>query len=170
MSEKQLSEKYLSILYDDFTISTEVKGCHFSGKKMRLDAVVKPRDVTHWKNKDVSLGIEFKDSERYFTNYDTKNYTKWLAQCVDYTNTEWNDFEYIYIFTCPGILKDIPDNIIQDQMFFTHFFGQLGIGELTEIPGYGLTFALHNTHRMWSKNNGVEQAKTWSLKRKFGSK
>ena len=62
--EKIFSKQVLSLLSDAFEIKTEVFGTHFSGTRLRIDAVLKPKDTAKWKNKNVVLGIEFKDKEK----------------------------------------------------------------------------------------------------------
>jgi len=168
MSEKQLKQAYLNKLRPYFDIEEEVRGAHFSGKKLRIDAVVRP-SVEHrskWKRPDVALGIEFKDTKRFSQNYDTKNYTKWLSQCIDYTNTEWEGYGYLYVLTCPGILCDIRG--LSNETFLRNLMGQIKIGELTQTHG-GLTMLLHGHHRIWSEQEGVSMGKHWPLERTFGS-
>ena len=170
MSENDVRNHYLRQLEDHFIIETEIPGKHFSGKTLKIDAVVRPRDTNSWKNPAVALGIEFKDSNRYSENYDTKDFTKWLAQCVDYSNTNWVDYGYIYIFTCPSLIEGVAPGVIGEPMFVENFMGQIGIGELKNISNYGVSFVLHGHHRIWSVNAGVEFGKHYSLKRKFGSR
>jgi len=170
MSEKDIKASYLGKLAEDFNIENEVDGQHFTGKTFRLDAVARPKDSRLWKNPDVALGIEFKDTDRFSRNYDTRDFTKWMAQCVDYSNTRWGDYAYIYIFTCPSLVGGVASGVIGEPMFIENLMGQLGIGELKELPRYGLSFVLHGHHRIWSAKAGVESGKNYSLKRKFGSR
>lgn len=170
MSEKNLKKDYLSILKKDFNVFEEVSGRHFSNKRMRIDAVVTPKKKEGWKNENVAFGIEFKDTIRFSESYDTKDFTKWLSQCIDYSNTEWKDFGYIYIFCCPSLIEGVPSHLVGSGMFLRNFLGQMGIGELTEEGRYGLSFLLHGHHRIWSQCGDVEMGKHWNLKRKFGSK
>lgn len=170
MSEQEIKNHYLGVIAHHFHIDMEVSGVHFSGKQLKLDAIAKPKDPLQWKNQDVSLGIEFKDTERFSRNYDTKDFTKWLAQCIDYSNTHWEKYGYVYIFTCPSLIGGVAPGVIGQSMFIENFMGQLGIGELKELPGYGLTFVLHGHHRIWSATKGIESGKHWALERKFGSR
>ena len=170
MTEQAIKDRYVRQLKNEFNIHCEVEGRHFSDKRMKLDAVVIPKNINLWKNPDVALGIEFKDTERFSRNYDTKDFTKWLAQCIDYSNTAWNGFGYIYIFTCPNLTDGVSKSVIGEPMFVTNFMGQLGIGELKNLNQYGLSFVLHGHHRIWSARLGVEYGKHYTLKRKFGSR
>lgn len=103
MNEKQLKENVVQELRENFYFYPEVKGTHFSGKRLALDYVMKPKDTTEWKNKNIVFGVEFKDVPALDKKGDTSNFTKWIAQCVDYSHTVWDDFGYLFILTCPGI-------------------------------------------------------------------
>ena len=170
MPEPELVTRYLDRLREDFHVQREVLGTHFSGKRLRIDALVRPRDTSLWKNPDVAFGIEFKDTDRLDTNYDTKDYTKWLAQCVDYANTDWDDAGRIYIFSCPDLIGRVAKGAMDNGYFVQNFMSQLGVGELKEMGRYGLTFVLNTSHRMWSEKEGVAEGKHHGLERKYGSR
>ena len=170
MAEADFASRILNKLSPHFQIHHQVTGRHFSGKKLRLDAVVCPLESEEWKNRNVALGIEFKDTIRIAG--DTTNYTKWLAQCVDYSHTKWSRFGYIFVFACPELIEGIPGRRHSGGAgwLLPRILGHLGIGELREVPNYGLTFFLHDSHRIWSEYQGVELGCHWSLRRKFGSR
>ncbi len=167
-NEKTLAQQYLNELEPHFHIAREVQGRHFSGKRLRVDAVLRPKVTAEWKCQDVAFAIEFKDTERFRQqSFDTKDYTKWLAQCVDYANTEWENFGYLYVFSCPSLIDGAN---IADEMFVRNFMGQLGIGEIKNLKNYGLSILLHGHHRIWSASQGVEFGKHYTLKKQFGSR
>ena len=170
MSETEFSLKTLSKLEPYFDIYQEVSGKHFSGHRLRIDAVVVPKDKNNWKNPNVALGIEFKDDMRL--KNDMHNYTGWLAQCVDYANTNWDNFGYLYVFACPGIFESMYDTVKAGNVewLFSRVMSQLGVGELRYSQYYGLTFFVQHSHRIWSEENGLERGKDWTLTRKFGSR
>lgn len=170
MSEATLSNLYLTDLEPHFHIEREITGSHFSGKRLRLDAVLKPKAASMWKREDVAFGIEFKDTDRFAKSYDTKNLTQWLAQCIDYANTNWDNFGYLYIFCCPSLVDEVPESVLSNPMFIRNFMGQMGIGEIKYQPIYGLSILLHGHHRIWSATKGVEQGKNYTLDRRFGSR
>ena len=170
MSHREIKARYLEKLQKHFFIQEKVSGQHFSGKKLQLDAVLRPHTALGWKNPDVTLGIDFKDVSRFAQEYDTRNLTSWLAECVDYANTRWENYGFIYVFACPSLIDQVPQHILGNEMFVRNFMGQLGIGELKELPYYGLTFLLHGHHRIWSEDRGVESGKQYSLIKKFGSR
>lgn len=167
MNEEAFKQTVFEKLKQHFNIAHEVNGKHFSGNNMRIDAIATPKENNLWKNHSVALGIEFKDDERL--RGDTTNYTGWLAQCIDYSNTKWDRFGYIYIFTCPGLSDSLSKHIGQFDLL-PHIMGHLGIGELKFDERYGLTFFLQGQHRIWSQVRGVEMGKSWDMKRKFGSR
>lgn len=166
--EKDFKNLIFERLSEHFYFESEVHGVHFSGKKLRIDHIITPKDTSQWKNKNVSFGIEYKDLERI--DGDTKNFTKWLAQCSDYANTSWGDFGYIHVLICPGIYKSQFIKKIDESWLLPRVMAQLGVGELKELDNYGLTITLNDSHRMWSEENGVEEGKRWALERKFGSR
>ncbi len=170
MSEEAYKQQAFEILQDHFEIHKEISGQHFSGKWLKIDAIVIPKVKTDWKNNNVALGIEFKDELRL--RGDTTNYTKWLAQCVDYASTSWNRFGYIYIFTCPGLIEGIHNTATVGDIagLVPRIMSHLGIGELRFDERYGLTFFLQQSHRIWSQSNGVESGEFWSMEREFGSR
>lgn len=170
MTESSLSSLYIADLEPHFYIEREIKGNHFSGKRLRLDAVLKPKVTSGWKRENVAFGVEFKDTNRFAQDYNTKNLTKWLAQCIDYTNTDWDDFGYLYIFCCPSLVDEIPKSVLPNPMFIQNFMGQIGIGEIKYQKTYGLSILLHGHHRIWSVAYGVEHGKTYTLTRRFGSR
>lgn len=174
MSENEIKRMFLDELNQEFHIEQEVKGQHFSGKQMRVDAVLRPRHTAEWKRSDVAFGLEFKDVNRFSRSYDTKNFTKWLAQCVDYSNTKWDRYGYLYIFCCPSLVDEIPESVLPNPMFLRNFMGQLGIGELkrhkVNSVDYGLSILLHGSHRIWSSKRGVEDGRRYALLKKFGSR
>ena len=171
MNEKQLADMVLGQLEPNFYIDREVPGRHFSGKTFRLDAVVRPKDPSLWLNQGVAMGVEFKDVLRL--RGCTRNFTRWLGQCVDYSNTCWGSFGYLHIFACPGLLDGIPmssQSRSDVERVLKAVLGQLGIGELPDLPRYGRSFILHSQHRIWSMARGVESGKHYSLAREFGSR
>ncbi|MEC9487437.1 MAG: hypothetical protein UMU76_08045 [Prosthecochloris sp.] len=168
--EQYTKSYYFEKLKKYFYIEREVKGTHFSNKTMIIDAIIKPIDMTMWKNKNVAFGIEFKDTQMLSRTFDTKNYTKWLAQSTDYANTEWNNYGYIYILVCPSISQLLPCSVTESYNFTAHLLAQLGIGELQELERHGLTIVLNQTHKIWSETDGVKEGQRYNLQRKFGAR
>jgi len=177
ITEKLLQKHILDLLSSDFEIEEQVKGKHFSGAKLKIDAIIIPKVTVGWKDEIPVLGLEFKNNLRL--KGDTKNYTKWLAQCIDYSHTEWGEYGYIYVFACPGLIEGLPYQTDVDptkndpdsiQWLLPRIMSQLGVGELKNSNKYGWTFYLQNEHRIWSQKEGVREGNRWSLTRKFGSR
>lgn len=163
--EKIYAENILKILRNDFYIEPQVYGTHFSGARLRIDAVVKPRDVSKWKNPGICFGIEFKLEEKL---KGTKDKTLWIKQCIDYANTRWDNYGYMYIFSCPSIFGKLDQVIQGNQWLWNRILSNLGVGRLDNHKSYGWTFFLQDTHRVWSQREGIASGKHWTLKRKFG--
>lgn len=170
MSEKDIEKVVCSILAKHFVFIPRVRGKHFTGKNMILDYVIKPIECSAWKNTDIAFGLEFKDLHRFDKKGDTTDFTKWIAQCVDYSNTNWEGLGYIHILTCPGISTSSFMNAAYSSGMVMRLLGHLGIGELKHTPNYGWAIYLHEQHRMWSEKEGVSSGKIWNLERKFGSR
>ncbi|MFT7671013.1 MAG: hypothetical protein ACI8X5_003728 [Planctomycetota bacterium] len=170
MSEAAFERDILERLEPHFEIHPKVEGRHFSGKHLKIDAVVVPRDRTGWKNQNVALGIEFKDVVRLKGN--TTNFTRWLAQCADYGNTTWRDFGFLYVFACPSLVEQLPGKSGPDSAAWIvpRIMGHLGIGELRVLDRYGLSFLLQDNQRLWSEQEGIKDGARYLLKRKFGSR
>lgn len=170
LMEKDYKIQAFKILEPHFEIYQEVRGKHFSGKSMRLDAIVTPKIKEHWKNPNIALGIEFKPKHRLHS--DTINY-QWLEQCVDYSHSYWDQFGYIFVFVFPNLIDGIrtPITVDEPKRLLTQIMSRLGVGELRFDTNYGLTFFLQGSHRIWSQKQGVESGKTRTLKRgRLGSR
>jgi hypothetical protein len=169
-SEKDFATDTLVRLSKHFYISLEVEGLHFSGKKLRIDALIKPKDNSGWKNPNIIFGLEFKKPEVKHNNQVTNS----IKQVIDYAHTQWGVFDknqkfvnrygYLPILLCPGFRKD--DNSINSLL------SSYSIGELRPYYSYSdeLFIIYHQTHKIWRENRGVCEGKTWSLKPDFGSR
>jgi hypothetical protein len=100
MSEKDIEMLVSEELAAHFEFLPKVKGTHFSQKILEIDYIIKPKNTSGWKNPDIVFGLEFKDMIRLDQKGDTTDFTKWIAQCVDYSNTYWDGFGYINVLTC----------------------------------------------------------------------
>jgi hypothetical protein len=174
--ERAISKAVLGRLSKHFEIYEQVRGTHWSGRRIIIDAIVKPRDDSEWKTKSPSLGIEFKNFRGFRRSFDMKDYTRWWAQCHDYAETDFDGHGYVFVFSYNGFshyrtrLKDSTSAALA-----VRFWGQLGVGELeptrdTYRNRDNLVFTLQS-HKIWSELNGpCGGAKHWSMNRKFGSR
>lgn len=166
--EKRLSKRVLERLSRHFFIHEQAHGTHWSGRRMRIDAVIQPRDLSGWKGEQPRFGIEFKNYHAFNPSFDMKDYTKWWAQCHDYAETDFDGHGYIPIFSYNGFshyagrLKSSTD-----RAMVVRFWGRLGVGE---IQPEDLLFVINGTNKIWSESRGVIDGARISMERKFGSR
>jgi hypothetical protein len=104
-SEADLASAALGELGRYFTADREVRGVHCTGKRLRLDAVLRPRDPSGWFDPPPVFGVEFKNA--LAGSLDTRRFTSWAAQAVDYAHTDWEGYGRLMIFTCPAVFGRI---------------------------------------------------------------
>jgi len=172
--EQKTASRILNELEPHFEIETEVWGRHFSGKNLRIDAIIQPRDKTEWKNKKAALGIEFKcfepENDRQLGQ--VNKYTQYAAQAVDYAHTSFGKYGYIYVF-CANLYDSLDKHYHQNgaRFWMSRIMAQLGVGDLGRTKWHGLTLRTGGDVRIWSKVNGPETgAKYFNLIRKFGAR
>lgn len=163
-SEADLATAALAELDPYFTADREVHGVHYTGKQLRLDAVLRPRDPTGWAGPAPAFGVEFKNA--LSGPSDTRRFTSWAAQAVDYTYTEWTGYGRLMIFTCPAVSAGLVPYGDAAIRLMVCVLGQLGVGELGQTA-YGWTLRL-NGDNLWSQRYGVHRK--WSLIPKAGSR
>jgi hypothetical protein len=166
--EKELSKKVLQRLSKHFFIHEQAPGTHWSGKRMRIDAIIQPRDPSGWKDESPRLGIEFKNYHAFSPSIDIKDYTKWWSQCHDYAETDFDGHGYVPIFAYNGFSHyarktSMPNN----AAMAVRFWGRLGVGE---IQPDDLLFVMNGTNKIWSERRGVIDGARISMNRKFGSR
>jgi hypothetical protein len=168
-TEAELSSWVLAQLEPTFAITEQVVGRHWSGRRLRIDAVLRPRDPEPWKDVAPAFGVEFKLADE--RSFDTRNFTGWAAQAVAYAQTEWNDFGRLAVFACPSPLRLLCGSSWGEGAagLMEHLLGQFGVGELTLVKPHGLILLLQG-HRMWSVGEGVREATRWSLRPKTGTR
>ena len=163
--ESDFSNKVLNILSDHFDIEEEVWGTHLAGRKLRIDAVIKPKDISEWKNKDIAFGLEFKSPSKLVSFGNQLNFMK---QCVDYSYTKFEGFGFIPILSCPRFSLDETYSNEKALTTLRHFLNRFRIGELDKTyRGVSIIFAEH--HYIWADGK-VNEGKKWELKPNFGSK
>ncbi|MEV0197395.1 hypothetical protein [Nonomuraea sp. NPDC050691] len=170
-SEQELAARVLERLEPWFVIGREVVGRHCSGARLRIDAMLRPRDASSWRDPDVAFGVEFKAPRR---DANLGTYTGWIAQAVDYTHVDWDGFGRRIILTCPGVnallgaFQGTRDGD-GDLLVAKRLMGQLGVGELVLRWAYGLTI-LVNGERIWSERDGLGAGRRWSMNLRAGSR
>lgn len=150
-SEARMSGAVLAYLAQWFHVRKQVTGTHWSGKRLRIDAVLRPLDPGPWFDSNPVFGIEFKK-----TGYRSLNhYMRWIAQAVDYTETEWDGYGRMSVFTCPTITEDCLYLKNEANAFFvTRLLGQFRIGELGYTASAGWILRMTG-EAYWSQYRGV---------------
>lgn len=163
-SEDELRAAVLSDLYEHFTIRTEVWGTHCTGKRLRLDAVLRPRVPDGWRDAAPVLGVEFKNLGGAVS---TNDFTRWAAQALDYSHVDWDGIGRMTIFTCPPVSEPLRERggALGGAGLMAHLLAQMYVGELGRTQ-YGWTFARGD--QLWSERYGVHRK--WSLIPKTGSR
>lgn len=157
--ESEVSAGLITRLERDFVIHREVTGTHYSGKRVRIDAVLVPKARGTWATEQVSLGLEIKRGVLSIGEA-----SKLAAQSVDYANSCFDGFGYMYVFSYPDLTQG---HISIGAAFYQRFLGQLGVGFLRDCGGLELRL---KGHLVWSEKLGAVEATRWKMERKFGSR
>lgn len=174
--EEGVKERILSRLSKHFHVEEEVWGTHWSGRRLRIDAVLTPIDDSGWKTKRPRLGVEFKNFRGFDPAFSIKDYTKWWSQCHDYAETKFDGHGHMYVFSYNGF-SHYRQRLSSESSaaFAVRFWGRLGVGELQPTTdGWPrkqcLMFVLHGNTKIWSEVSGVKEGSRMSMERKFGSR
>lgn len=106
---------------------------------------------------------------------DSKDFTGWAAQAINYTHVDWDGYGRLLIFTCPSPVRHF-DKIepqhdgINAAFVMSRLLWQLGVGELAPLERDGWTLLGQGNHVLWSQTRGVHEGRTWSLVPKVGSR
>lgn len=161
--EAALSACALALLEPYFVAETEVYGTHASGRRLRIDAILRPRDPQGWKDAGVAFGVEFKLAHQAGH---VRSFMAWARQALDYRHVDWDGYGYLPVFTCPSMLRSISE---WDGFMIAHLLGQCGVGELAPFEREGWAMVMYGDHVMWSERRGVVEAKHRSLRPHLGS-
>lgn len=174
MLESEFKDKILPRLAPHFIIQEEVSGVvNLNGytHRVRIDALLYPKDKTGWKNPDVVLGLEFKEPDLHIGKL-----TNALDQIEWYTLADFNGLKHFPVFVCPPFKQVIrryfatEQNAKEAHFIFSRMLGKKLIGELRNTARFGLTFYLNGDHEVWSEEHGVmHEGKRNMLIRKIGS-
>ena len=186
--EAALAQQALAALEPHFRIYPEVWGSHPLGKRLRIDAILQPRDPSPWSRPDIALGVEFKaPTERDAGRRDRKENAKIISQCIDYSLTTWDGIGPVPIFFCPGFAEIRAAEADRDPFGFDDYdygagfthgigflmaavMGQNNVGELVQSDHLGWAFLSNGHHRIWSERYGVGEGKRNKLLRQVGSR
>lgn len=169
--EATYSREVLERLAPHFLIKEQVEGRHCTGRSLRIDALLRPRDCEPWKDDSPTFGIEFKRGPLDGGDRGTLHYTTWLAQALDYTHTTWGRHGRLMVLCCPSPFPEI-ERIYGEPTarFLAHLLGQAGIGVLTEWRHRGLAIVAQGHHVLWDETKGVVLGSRWSVAARCGSR
>jgi hypothetical protein len=162
-NETELAQWAYDQLDPFFVIHREIWGTHCTDRRLRIDAILRPRQKSGWTDEDPAFGVEFKNPA---AADGTKAYTKWAAQAVDYTHTNWDGYGRLLIATCPPVTQGVLGGV-DAQWLLARVLGQLGVGELGISPSQGWMLRVSG-ERVWSQASGPRL--NWSIKSKQGSR
>ena len=162
-TEIEFSKPWFERLEPYFHIYKQVSGIHLSGKKMRIDAVISPKCTNDWKNKNIAFGLEFKSPTKIDRLH---NQTDFIKQCIDYSYTNFENFGYIPILSCPFFEFDSTYSNDKSLTAIRHLLNSFNVGEL-DITYRGLSIVFAQSHFIWN-NGSVILGKSWTFEKKFG--
>lgn len=166
-SEKAFADRILDHLAPHFHIEREVAGTHCSGRPMRIDAVLKPRAPSGWKDDAPVFGIEFKiPPSPYGYGLDPAS----IAQAIDYTHTDWVGYGRLMVALCPPpIMRTKADGGHGHRVLLT-LLAHLGLAELLWLNGYGLSLVKHDNRLLWTERTGVHEGRRWTIEPGLGNR
>lgn len=162
INENSIAETFLHHLKADFIIQREVKGVHLSGKELRIDAILKPKETKGWLNPNITIGVEFKDPSKISSSQGRGEYDL-LAQCLDYSMTDFEgvDNNSTIILICPGIASDKND--------VYRFLSRYNIGYMDVSNDYGISMRMgHLGIPLWCSEKGAMRISKSYWRKTFG--
>lgn len=165
MKEREYRNKLIKILSNEWHIEKEVEGFSEIGGKCRVDLVITPKNTDEWKHKGIAFAVEIKSP--YKLKDDLNDFTKWIAQSIDYSYTSFDGYGRIPVLLSPGLIHRHIE-VVDSRMIAKHLLGQFLIGELRPMPYRGLSIVMNTKDVIWSERKGVEQGKRWNITHKFG--
>lgn len=164
-NEPEFKQIILSSLSNYFEIKEEVQGRHMTGALVRIDAVIKPKNIGDWKNKDIAFGVEFKSPAKLKSLGGQLHFMK---QCVDYSYSNFESFGFIPIVACHRFSIDETYSNEISLRAFRHFMNQFHVGELDNTYR-DLSIIFADSHYIW-QDGKVHEGKRWRFKKSIGSK
>lgn len=169
-SEDNLKARWLPHIEQHFEVEQEVSGIHCSGARLRIDAIIKPRDTTHWKNPSAAFGVEFKSEAKMRAKALSSEGSRWLAQCADYAHCDFDGYGRVYVLLCGGFSPGSIVSGASPTQDLPRLAYHLGVGELKWDRRSGLSIVFAGEQRIWTEAEGAEVAKRHGLERRFGSR
>jgi len=176
MSENDYSKRILELLKRDFFVFTEVPGVDIFGNKVKIDAIIEPKEPELWAVKNICIGIEFK---RRNPQEKAKNYGKQKQQATWYMQCKFEGRpggrRLSLVLLCP--LNIGFYNFSEDQFEkYCKDIDKIGIGTIRLwVPKNGREWDVHmvcNANSVqWSYRKGVIEGrknkyKRWNVSKK----
>lgn len=174
LSESHYKTRVLQLAEDHFRIRREVVGKLFNNR-CKIDAIITPKDLTNWANKEICFGVEFKHFSENYNGKGTESanmgyYTKQFKQIIDYSYAEFPGLGRIPILISPPIFNNMTGLFEQKQaQLIKNCMGQCNVGELYIDDRNGLSIIFNTGHNVWNAKWGVGIGKTALFKTKIGS-
>ncbi len=167
--ENEFRDKVLGRLSTHFDVLKKEASCRIPQYKhrLRIDAIITPKDKAEWKNKDVIFGVEFKHPMAACGIGDT---TRLMCQVIDYSMAVFDVYGSIPIVICPGVRPFILKYYGEKAYAMAaRILGKKDIYELRNHCSYGYSIWHNGDHRIWSEREGVKDGRYMCLVRKFGN-
>lgn len=158
------TERLCELLDPHFHIKEQHEGTHFTGKRMRADLLIAPKDTTGWKNQRIVFVVEIKRGDASRRGWG--ECSRHAAQSVDYANTRWDGLGHLIVLSYPIWLPCNVQNW-ETNSFVIRLLGQMGAGAI--CVGEHIDLILSG-HSLWNSKQGIQEGKHWGLERKFGSR
>lgn len=182
-NENEFRDKILERLSIHFDVLKKEAHCKLPQyrNKLRIDAIITPKDKTGWKNQDVIFGVEFKHP---MSARGVGDMTRLVCQAIAYSWAVFDTYGCIPVVICPGVRPSIAERYGKISRHQTNgettvgykiyhdisrILGKHDIYELRNHNYYGYSIWHNGDHRIWSERNGVEDGRYMCLTRKFGN-
>lgn len=167
LPESEIAERVLSALDPHFEARREVCGTHCSGRRLRIDAVLWPRDPARWHDEKPVFAVEFKRP--------VGQGAEALGQCADYAHTRWDGYGHLPVFLCPAVVSRWAWGYggLKSALIAQLLMGQLAVGELDRVewrPGIGNWRMERAGSRIWDSHDGPARGGVSSLAVKVGNR
>lgn len=164
--EKKAVSELIRVLSPYFSFRKEVRGKHPLGHNMRIDLLMKPKDLAGWKNGNVVFGVECKLPS---VRQGWRDVSRHLAQAVDYTYVNWENAGRAIILCWPAFFEDSRYATSREVALADRIAGRLNVGFIRECGYRGMSITLCG-HTVWSQKEGVKEGRFRNLEPKAGSR
>jgi hypothetical protein len=159
--EQNISDSFCKLFEKDFEIIKQVSGKHYNGKNLCIDLVLIPKDTTLIKNKNLVFGIEIKNP--FTANTKGRMKQDLLAQCLDYSETDFINYKDMIVLICP-----IPPKYEYEHSIM-NFLTRYNVGHVSFSKSR--MYFKFGDQTLWNNDNGFGNlTKVSMLKRKTGNR